>query len=174
MEFQVNVSNIRPAASARVLITPRLLRDLHTYLAVFFAPTILFYALTGSLQVFGLHESRDKGFQPPAFVEKLSQVHIHMRYQLKPRKLEPAKAAVTQAPQRAEATPVKVVEPAKPKAKRGPSLATKAFLGAVGIGLTLASLLGLWIGLTQGRLRKVSAILAVLGTILPIALVMFS
>ena len=97
-----------------------------------------------------------------------------MRYQLKPRKLEPAKAAVTQAPQRAEATPVKVVEPAKPKAKRGPSLATKAFLGAVGIGLTLASLLGLWIGLTQGRLRKVSAILAVLGAILPIALVMFS
>jgi len=38
----------------------------------------------------------------------------------------------------------------------------------------LASLLGLWIGLTQGRLRKVSAILAVLGAILPIALVMFS
>jgi hypothetical protein len=170
----VSISKNQPAAEARLLITPRLLRDLHTYLAVLFAPTILFFALTGSLQVFGLHEGQANGYQPLAFVEKLSQVHIHMLYQLKPRKSEPPKAAVTQAPIVAEAAPVKAAEPAKPKAKRGPSVVTKAFFGAAAIGLTLASLLGLWIGLTQGRLRKVSAVLAVLGAILPIALVMFS
>jgi hypothetical protein len=97
-----------------------------------------------------------------------------MRYQLKPRKPEPAKSGQAQAPKIAEAVPVKVAEPVQPKAKRGPSVITKAFFGAAAIGLTLASLLGLWIGLTQGRLRKVSAVLAVLGAILPIALVMFA
>lgn len=170
----MSVSQIQPAAKGSRLITPRLLRDLHTYLAVLFAPTILFFALTGSLQVFSLHEGQANGYQPPAVVEKLSQVHIHMRYQLKPRKPEPAKSAQAQAPKIAEAIPVKVAEPMKPKAKRGPSVITKAFFGAAAIGLTLASLLGLWIGLTQGRLRKVSAVLAVLGAILPIALVMFA
>lgn len=170
----MSVSKIQPAAKGSLLITPRLLRDLHTYLAVFFAPTILYFALTGSLQVFGLHEGQANGYQPPAFVEKLSQVHIHMRYQLKPRKPEPPKAALTQAPKVAEAAPVKAAEPAMPKAKRGPSVITKAFFGAAAIGLTLASLLGLWIGLTQGRLRKVSAVLALLGAILPIALVLFA
>ena len=170
----MNVSKIRPAASASVLITPRLLRDLHTYLAVFFAPTILFFALTGSLQVFGLHEGRDNGYQPPAFVEKLSQVHIHMRYQLKPRKPERPQAAVTQAPKLAEASPIQAAEHTKPTAKRGPSVGTKAFFGVAAIGLTLASLLGLGIGLTQGRLRKVSAVLAMLGASLPIALIIFA
>jgi len=174
MELKVNVSKIHPASGRRLSITPRLLRDLHTYLAVFFAPTILFFALTGSLQVFGLHEGHNNGYQPPAFVEKLSQVHIHMRYQLKPRKPEPPKAVVTQTPQVADAAPDKAAEPAKPNAKRGPSLGTKAFFGAAAIGLTLASLLGLWIGLTQGRLRKVSAVLAVLGAVLPVALVLFA
>ncbi|MCX8498259.1 MAG: hypothetical protein ORN25_02735, partial [Caulobacteraceae bacterium] len=130
----MNISKIHPASGRRLSITPRLLRDLHTYLAVFFAPTILFFALTGSLQVFGLHEGHNNGYQPPAFVEKLSQVHIHMRYQLKPRKPEPPKAAVTQMPQVAEAAPVKAAGPAKPNAKRGPSLGTKAFFGAAAIG----------------------------------------
>ncbi len=152
----MSVSQIQPAAKGSLLITPRLLRDLHTYLAVLFAPTILFFALTGSLQVFSLHEGQANG------------------YQLKPRKSEPAKSAQAQAPKIADAVPVKVAEPMKPTAKRGPSVITKAFFGAAAIGLTLASLLGLWIGLTQGRLRKVSAFLAVLGAILPIALVMFA
>lgn len=169
----MNLSKTQSAGQSRVLMTPRLLRDLHTYLAVFFAPTILFFALTGSLQVFGLHEGHDNGYTPPAFVEKLSQVHIHMRYEMKPRRPEPVKSTISQAAKPSEPSPVKAAEPAKPKAKRGPSVATKAFFGAAAIGLTLASLLGLWIGLTQGRLRKVSAILAVLGAALPFALVLF-
>lgn len=170
----MNLSKIQPAGKVRGLITPRLLRDLHTYLAVFFAPTILFFALTGGIQVFGLHEGQEDGYTPPAVVEKLSQVHIHMRYALKPRRPEPVKAAVSEAPKVAQPSLAMAEAPAKPKAKKAPSLATKVFFGAAALGLTFASLLGLWIGLTQGRLRKLSAILAALGAALPIALVMFS
>jgi hypothetical protein len=149
-------------ANAKPFVTPRLLRDLHTYLAVFFAPTIVFFALTGGLQVFGLHESRDKAYAPIPIVEKLSQVHIHMLYQLKPPRPETAKPSA-QSP-----------ESQKPIPKRSPSLTTKIFFGCAAAGLTLASLLGLWIGLTQGRLRKVSAMLAILGAAMPIGLVLMT
>ena len=37
--------------------TQKRLRDLHNWLGVFFAPGILFFALSGVLQTFGLHES---------------------------------------------------------------------------------------------------------------------
>jgi uncharacterized iron-regulated membrane protein len=33
------------------------IRLLHRYLGLFFAPTILFFVITGSLQMFGLHET---------------------------------------------------------------------------------------------------------------------
>jgi uncharacterized iron-regulated membrane protein len=35
------------------------IRLTHHYTGVFFAPTILFFAITGSLQMFGLHETRE-------------------------------------------------------------------------------------------------------------------
>jgi hypothetical protein len=47
-------------------------RQLHLYLGVFFAPSIIFFALTGSLQLVGLHEGHPgEAYQPPAWVQKL-------------------------------------------------------------------------------------------------------
>ncbi len=146
---------------ARPWPTPRTLRDLHLYLAVFFAPSILFFALTGALQLFGLHESHGSDYRPPSVIEKLSQVHIHQRYALKPTRPRPATAA----------KPAEKGAPAKTEAKEPSTLAIQVFFLGTALGLALASLLGLWIGLTQGRLRKVSAVLAALGTVLPILLV---
>ena len=147
--------------TARPWLTPRTLRDLHLYLAVFFAPSILFFALTGGLQLFGLHESKGADYRPPSVVEKLGQVHIHQRYQLKPSHPGPAPAAKP-AESPAKAPPPKAEE------KASSTLAIQIFFLGTALGLTLASALGLWIGLTQGRLRKVSAVLAGLGTVLPI------
>lgn len=147
--------------TARPWLTPRTLRDLHLYLAVFFAPSILFFALTGGLQLFGLHESKGADYRPPSVVEKLGQVHIHQRYQLKPSRPGPAPAAKP-AESPAKAPPPKAEE------KASSTLAIQIFFLGTALGLTLASALGLWIGLTQGRLRKVSAVLAGLGTVLPI------
>jgi uncharacterized iron-regulated membrane protein len=51
-------------------------RQLHLYLGVFFAPSIIFFALTGSLQLFGLHEGHPgEAYQPPAWVQKLGSIH---------------------------------------------------------------------------------------------------
>uniref|UniRef100_B0SZF6 Uncharacterized protein n=1 Tax=Caulobacter sp. (strain K31) TaxID=366602 RepID=B0SZF6_CAUSK len=168
------MSNPNPAAArkgARPLMTPRMLRDLHLYLAVFFAPSILFFALTGALQLFGLHEARGAGYAPPAVIEKLAQVHIHQRYVAKPSRPRPATAV--QPAEGAASAPAANSAPPKAQEKEPSTLAIQIFFLGTALGLTLASLLGLWIGLTQGRLRKVSAVLAALGTVLPILLVAF-
>ena len=159
-----------PAArkTARPWLTPRTLRDLHLYLAVFFAPSILFFALTGALQLFGLHESQGADYRPPSVIEKLGEVHIHQRYELKPSRPRPATAAKS-AESPAAAPAAKAAAP-RAEEKASSTLAIQIFFLGTALGLTLAAALGLWIGLTQGRLRKVSAVLAGLGTVLPIIL----
>ncbi len=43
------------------------IRQLHLYLGTFFAPSIIFFALTGAIQLFGLHEGHPgEAYQPPA------------------------------------------------------------------------------------------------------------
>ena len=51
-------------------------RLLHVYLGVFFAPAILFFALTGALQTFSLHEeARGSAYKPPVWIVRLAQLH---------------------------------------------------------------------------------------------------
>ena len=53
-----------------------LVRKLHNYLGLFFAPTILFFSITGAYQLFGLHEDRPgRDYHPPAIVSALGQIH---------------------------------------------------------------------------------------------------
>ena len=51
----------------------QLLRRWHNYLGAFIAPSILFFAFTGALQLFSLHEAHD-GYQPAPVIEKLAQL----------------------------------------------------------------------------------------------------
>lgn len=55
----------------------RFLRTLHLYLGCLFAPMLIFFAVTGSWQVFNWHRS-DKnwsGYHAPEIVSILSEVH---------------------------------------------------------------------------------------------------
>lgn len=138
------------------------LRQLHLYLGVFFAPCILFFALTGAVQVLGLHEaSRDGGYRPPPVVEKLSEVHIHQRYQA--RRKPPAPAAG----QAARPKP----QPAPPAASSRPELAKWFFLATAG-GLVASSLLGIWMAVAQSRQRRLAWVLLAAGCALPALLVL--
>ena len=58
-----------------------LIRQIHAYLSVFVAPIILFFAATGILQLYSLHEPH-AGYQPPALIEKLGRVHKDQTYSL--------------------------------------------------------------------------------------------
>src|SRR5271156_5756759 len=55
-------------------MTTMLIRQLHAYIGLFIAPSVLFFALTGALQLFDLHEAHGD-YRPFALIEKLSSVH---------------------------------------------------------------------------------------------------
>ena len=54
----------------------RYTRLVHLYLGVFIAPALLFFAFTGALQTFSLHETtRGSSYKPPAWAVMLGQIH---------------------------------------------------------------------------------------------------
>src|SRR5947209_4350231 len=67
----------------------RAARQLHLYLGLFFAPSIVFFAFTGTLQTFSLHENKHPGDHNPQWIATLASVH---KDQALPVKKQPAKA----------------------------------------------------------------------------------
>lgn len=51
-------------------------RQIHTYVGAAIAPSVLFFALTGIVQIFSLHEAHD-AYRPPAVLIALGSVHKH-------------------------------------------------------------------------------------------------
>lgn len=66
------------------------LRTLHSWLGLFFAPGVLFFAISGLLQTLGLHES-GPGRQPAtAFIGVLASVHKEAEAVVPKRRAPPA------------------------------------------------------------------------------------
>ena len=54
----------------------RYTRLTHLYLGVFITPALIFFAFTGALQTFSLHETtRGSSYKPPAWIVTLGQLH---------------------------------------------------------------------------------------------------
>jgi hypothetical protein len=54
----------------------RLFRTLHLYIGIFISPALLFFAFTGALQTFSLHETtQGSSYKPPAWIATLAQLH---------------------------------------------------------------------------------------------------
>jgi len=139
------------------------LRLWHTYIGFFIAPSVLFFALTGSLQLFSLHEAHGS-YQPPALIEKLSSVHKDQVF----------RAKAPQADHPAGRTPHAATGAAHPDhADRGPRLGTyllKWFFLVVALGLVVSTALGLWFGFTHVRRRRTALLLLAVGAVIPVAL----
>jgi hypothetical protein len=73
----------------------KVMRNIHLYLGVFFAPMLMFFLISGSLQTFGLHEASKSGnYVPPAIIKLFSDVHKDQRWgegKLAPRSSVPLK-----------------------------------------------------------------------------------
>jgi hypothetical protein len=136
------------------------IRQLHLYLGVFFAPALLFFAATGALQVFSLHEAHGD-YRPAPLIEKLGEVHKNQRFELKarrPEKPKPASAAARTQPAD-KPTPLK-------------TLALKWFFLATALGLIFSTSLGLWMGLTHLRNRALAFGLLCAGALIPVLFLM--
>ena len=133
----------------------------HSYLGLFIAPSVLFFALTGATQLFVLHESHGD-YRPPALVEKLSSVHKDQVFELGHHKPPPASEPGSPRPAAADQEDDDKVE-----------LSTqllKWFFFLVALGLTLSTSFGIWMGLTQIRRKRVAWLLLAAGALIPAAL----
>jgi uncharacterized iron-regulated membrane protein len=143
------------------------LRTLHTYLGMLIAPTVLFLAFTGLLQIYSLHEAHG-GYTPPPLIEKLSSVHKDQVFRLGSHHDTPApkSAARPSAPK-----PDGEGKSAEPKGPKAAMRVLKAVFAAVAVGLATSTLIGIWMGLQQPLRRRTCAILLAVGTLVPAVLI---
>lgn len=135
------------------------LRLAHFYLGVFFAPLIIFFAFTGVLQVFKLHESyRQVPGSQGDWIAWFGQFHKEQAWV--PPRVSPAKAA---APSAAPA-PRKEEDGAKPM---------KWLVAAMGVSLVLTTLLGLYIAFNYPRRRMGFGVALGAGIVVPLVLMAF-
>ena len=143
--------------------TMRKLRQFHLYIGVFFAPAILFFAISGGLQAFRLQQASGwDGAPPPVWMATMGSVHID---QALPR---------TEAEKKPEAAkPKPPVDPAiaaERAARKAAALPMKVFTAVLAIALGLSALLGAAIALGMKATRRVSVVMLVAGSVLPIML----
>jgi hypothetical protein len=151
------------------------IRKWHGYLGLLIAPSVLFFALTGALQLFSLHESHGD-YHPPALLEKLAAVHKDQVFQAEdhhpPDAAEgpPGKPDSEGAPERG---PVSRGAPGEDRERQSiATLLLKCFFLLVALGLASSSVLGVWMGLSQPRSRKTAWMLIIVGTLIPVALLL--
>src|SRR3984893_5595591 len=69
----ISAARLQTCMSARIM---RFLRTLHLYLGCLFAPILIFFAVSGSWQLFNWHEStRDHTYTAPRALAVLSDIH---------------------------------------------------------------------------------------------------
>lgn len=167
-------------------------RALHFYLGIFFAPSIIFFAFSGGLQAFGLHEGEGHA----KWIEEMGEVHKNQRPpdwmkkapQAQPSAQQPNAAAQPAAqspttaqspsasaptgaasaqstPAPAQAAPARRGPPRKPK-----SVPFKVFSAAMALGLILSSILGIVMAFRMKPDPKPIWLMLILGTILPAVL----
>jgi hypothetical protein len=149
-------------------------RKTHLYIGVFTAPAILFFALTGSLQTFSLHESsRDGSYKPSQWILVLAQIHKKQSMQVPMRKTAaPQLAPVSEAPDK----PDKKMEAKKSESQSAPStpkhnlLPLKIFFVVVGLSLFTSTLSGLYLAWKYRRDRILATAALIAGIVVPILL----
>jgi hypothetical protein len=162
------------------------LRLIHLYIGVFVAPALLFFAFTGALQTFSLHETtRGSSYKPPAWAVMLGQIHKKQTPIVPVRKVPPPDKPADKAnPEKAaqdkpQTTPGTVSQPADvptPKSndvtasKPHNALPLKIFFLLVAIGLFVSTLSGLYMSYKYILNRKLITAIFLAGIIVPVLL----
>jgi hypothetical protein len=154
-------------------------RQVHLYLGVFIAPMLLFFAFTGALQTFSLHETtRGSDYKPPQWAVTLAQLHKKQNIAPSPKRpvapevkaAKPTKSPDAAAPGAAlPGTAAPAATPPKPKSH----LPEKIFFLLVSVGLFTSTLTGIYMAYKYNRNKWIVTGLLLAGVILPIALLPF-
>jgi hypothetical protein len=155
--------------------TLKAIRLTHHYSGVFLAPAILFFAITGGLQMFGLHEtSRGSSYVPPAFLVHLSQLHKKGTLFVPPRRPQPAAKPDSPKADASKPDGPKTDQPKQqpftpPQNPHNP-LPIKIFFAITSIGLVVSTLSGLVMAWKYTRRKSLVAGTFLAGILIPILL----
>jgi hypothetical protein len=132
------------------------IRRWHSYIGLFIAPSVLFFALTGAVQLFSLHEAHGS-YQPPVLLEKLSSIHKDQVFELGHHHDDDGPAP----------------GPEDHDDKPGPAtFILKGYFLLVALGLAVSTVFGLWMGLVQTRSKTVGWLLVGVGSVIPLVLLL--
>lgn len=161
------------------------LRLLHLYIGVFISPAILFFAFTGALQTFSLHETvRGSDYQPAHWVTVLAQLHKNQTTQItkrpagadKPKADKPADAKVMKAPDAMKVPqgPDAAKVPQAPViSKRQQHVPMKIFFLLVALSLCVSTLTGIYMAYKFARGKWLITGLLAAGVVVPLLLLPF-
>jgi hypothetical protein len=139
----------------------RLVRRIHIWVGILIAPSVLFFAITGGLQLYRLHEDHD-GYTASPVLAALGALHKDQVLGYPPRSAPPP-------PPPGAAARHDDDHDAPPKAAT--TMLKGVFLG-VTVGLVITTLLGLWMALQDRLRRRTNLVLFAIGLVMPIALVL--
>ncbi len=159
----------------------RLLRKIHLWVGIFTTPALAFFAVTGAMQTFSLHETTaGSSYKPPQWIATLAQVHKKQTTAIPVRKSRPAAgegapddrrrsdAGATASPAQERPTPAPAAEPARPAQKS--HLPLKIFFLLVSISLLISTATGIYMSYKYSRNWWVLSGLLVAGVVIPIVL----
>ena len=149
----------------------RYVRLVHLYFGIFIAPALMFFAFTGALQTFSLHETtRGSSYKPPAWAVTLGQIHKKQTPILN-KKPDPAPKPKHDHDDAATMATAPAVQPAPPAPKHNP-LPLKIFFLIVAIGLFTSTISGIYMSYKYVRNRMLVTALLLAGIVIPVLLVL--
>jgi uncharacterized iron-regulated membrane protein len=176
------------SASHRFL---KICRLLHLYLGVFMAPALLFFAITGGLQTFSLHETtKGSSYTPPAWLATAALLHkkqttvAPVRRPRLPETEPPAQAPHLAAPSTEALAGNSTPNAQAPRLSMGAAdhdgarpkknlLPMKVFFALVALSLCLSTLTGLYMAYRYSRKPKLVSGILVAGIVVPLLLLLF-
>jgi uncharacterized iron-regulated membrane protein len=148
--------------------TLKMLRQTHLYLGVFIAPAILFFAFTGALQTFSLHENAKVGnYKPARWIAVLAQIHKKQSSQLPPSKLQSSASPHADAHHK----PEKHANAVAADLPRQNPLPLKIFFLLVCVGLFTSTFSGFYMSYKYSRNKLLLGMVFLAGIVAPIVLV---
>ena len=151
-----------PATSARrrapAVSWSRRLRTVHLNLGALFAPSVIFFAATGALQLFNLHKG-GIAYTPPAAIVQMSALHKRQSF---------GAAEVERVEAKAKARPAMARRNDGHAPDRIGTPFLKGLALATALSLIVSTLTGLWMAFRRARERHLLAGMLVLGLAAPL------
>ena len=151
------------------------LRQLHLYVGLFISPALLFFALTGALQTFSLHETvRGSDYKPARWIQTLAQLHKKQTTTVPQRKPLPNPAEAQTERPKTDAPVAMAGEASRQPAVslRMQHLPMKLFFLLVSVGLFVSTLTGIYMAYRYARGKGMVTALLVAGVVVPLLLLL--